>query len=105
MTSEQGQDNVTGLFSAITLMDIIAGPSLNYVLAFTFKQGLKLGGVCIGLPFFSAAMLFAIVTAIVFSVSHTPIVKEVTPGIIIPDAESPVAPVIQPQESAGSNLR
>ena len=94
MTSVQGQDNVTGLFSAIGLMDVIAAPTLNYLLAVTFKEGLRFGGVWVGLPFFSAAMLFAIVTAVVFSVDDTPIKTAVASGSSGPDIERSVVPVV-----------
>jgi len=59
------KDNVTELFTAITTLDIIGGPAINYILAYSFARGLELGGYYIGFPFFIAALLLGVVAILV----------------------------------------
>jgi hypothetical protein len=103
MTSEQGQENTTGLFAAIDLMDIIAGPTINYLLALTFKEGQSIGGRWVGLPFFSAAILFAVVTFVVFSVGNTQVENREGAASPILDTTDLPTPVIEPEESISPN--
>lgn len=103
MTSGHNRDNTTSLFYAVNLMDIIAGPSLNFLLARTFKEGLKLGGLWIGLPFFSVAILFAVVTVIVFSVDDTPLETSESSGSLTLGVASSAASAVESQESDRDN--
>lgn len=98
MTKGRSPDQTTKLFYAIDLMDIIAGPALNFLLATTFKQGLKLGRLWTGLPFFSIAFLFGIVTVIVFSVSAIPSDAAKNSPTSNSEATSPTASVAHLQE-------
>jgi hypothetical protein len=72
MTYIQGQDTITGLFSIITFVDMLSGTGVNLLLTLVFNRSLKLQGIVVGLPFFLAATLLAIVALVVFSVHVTP---------------------------------
>jgi hypothetical protein len=59
---------MTGLFSAISILDTVGGTTIGFLLAFLFGEGLKIEGFWSGLPFFFAALLLAAVVMVVFSV-------------------------------------
>jgi hypothetical protein len=60
--TEGKKDNITDLFTAITLMDIIGGPMINLLLASSLKEGLRFGGAYLGLPLFAATVLLSMIS-------------------------------------------
>ena len=76
ITHAPGLDTTTGLFSAITLMDMIGGAAVNLSLGKLFGFGLKRGGIWLRLPFFFAGLLLAVIAVIVFIVDVTPLLQE-----------------------------
>jgi hypothetical protein len=76
MTEDGTGDNTTGLFTVIYYMDLAGGSLvINYILAVLFKEGLQLGPIWIGLPFFFAATLWLVVALVVFYVKDIPLEK------------------------------
>src|SRR5882757_3620642 len=65
MTHSPGEDTITRLFSVITLVDMVSGTGVNFLLTWVFTQSLKLEGIGVGLPFFLAALLLALVATVV----------------------------------------
>jgi len=66
---DSSDDIITGLFTAITYMDLLGGWLINRVLAVSFAMGIEIGGLWLGLPMFTAAVIWSSVLLIVISVS------------------------------------
>jgi hypothetical protein len=60
--------DITGLFSAFTVLDLTTGVAINWLITLTFKKGSELGGIWTGSPFFCAAILLMTVVLMVFLV-------------------------------------
>lgn len=67
-----GKDTTTGIFSAISMMDLIGGAGVHLLLGQSFQLGLHYGGAWTRLQFFVASFLLAVVAALVFSANVTP---------------------------------
>lgn len=64
--TDGNEDNVTRLFTGLTLMDIFSGAVVTNILALSFTSGLHIGGGYLGAPFFTAAFLLLIITVVLF---------------------------------------
>ena len=96
MTHRPGEDTITGLFTVITLVDMVSGTVVNFLLTLLFNQSLNLEGIGVGLPFFLAAFLLLVVAGVVFSVNATPLQTLESSGSSTLHENSPTTPIVRP---------
>jgi uncharacterized membrane protein len=65
MVSDSSKDNITTLFRFIYYIDLVGEYFNTWLLAASFQKGLSIGGQWRGLPFYSGAIMWAVVTIIV----------------------------------------
>ena len=109
--------DITGLFSACTVLDLIAGVAINWLITLSFKEGVLCGGIWTGLPFFCATTLLTAIAFVVFLVripfpenhigsgSSTAGVESSAESMVVPDTppealKSHASSVIQPNSSS-----
>jgi hypothetical protein len=67
MTTMVHPDHLSLLFTAIAVFEGISTIGASPLLGLSFSVGLGIGGIAVSLPFFIAAMLYALAAVVLFT--------------------------------------